>query len=113
MRGDANITPLRVTALRSEKYYTKQFSKVGRSDYDFFNFPSLLAEFVPNPDGPACFSTFYLCNWYCIVDWGYSFLFFSVHDYLHPSLAAKPMDGVIKEISSKVSCNLIYNQPLI
>ena len=31
LRGDANITPLRVTALRREKYYTKQFSKVGRS----------------------------------------------------------------------------------
>ena len=31
LRGDANITPLRVTARRREKYYTKQFSKVGRS----------------------------------------------------------------------------------
>ena len=31
LRSDADITPLRVIARRREKYYTKQFSKVGRS----------------------------------------------------------------------------------
>ena len=30
-RGDADFTPLRVAARRREKYYTKQFSKVGKS----------------------------------------------------------------------------------
>ena len=33
LRSDADITPLRVIARRREKYYTKQFSKVGRSSY--------------------------------------------------------------------------------
>ena len=33
LRGDADITPLRVTARRREKYYTKQFSKLGRSEF--------------------------------------------------------------------------------
>ena len=31
LRGDADITPLRVITRRREKYYTKQFSKLGRS----------------------------------------------------------------------------------
>ena len=30
-RGDADFTPLRVATRRREKYYTKQFSKVGKS----------------------------------------------------------------------------------
>ena len=29
--GDADFTPLRVAVRRREKYYTKQFSKVGKS----------------------------------------------------------------------------------
>ena len=33
LRGDANITPLRVTVRRRENYYTKQFSKVGKSEW--------------------------------------------------------------------------------